>query len=109
MLLQLMPNMAADEHIIHRLLHTPKVPQHAAAQLVAAGVRITYAQLLDAANSVVEGVEVWVQAQQQQDTTTDIPPAAVAVCCGDCTVFSDSVSCIAVVQGCAWCGSFQHS
>jgi hypothetical protein len=54
-----------------------------AKQLVAAGMRITLAQLLDAANSMVAGVEVWVRAQQALGITTDIPAPAVAICCGN--------------------------
>jgi hypothetical protein len=50
---------------------------------VKAGVRITYAQLLAASRSMVAGVEVWVQAQQQLGVQTDIPEWAVAVCCVD--------------------------
>jgi hypothetical protein len=41
------------------------VPLNWALQLVAAGVRFSYAQLLAAANSMLAGVEVWVQAQQK--------------------------------------------
>jgi hypothetical protein len=66
-----------------RLLSLPDVTLQFAEQLVAAGMRITYAQLLDAANSMVAGVEVWVQAQQALDINTDIPAVAVAICCGD--------------------------
>jgi hypothetical protein len=59
------------------------VAKQFAEQLFAAGMRITYAQLLAAADSMVEGVEVWVQAQQALGIDTDIPAIAVAVCCGD--------------------------
>jgi hypothetical protein len=51
-------------------------------QLVTAGVRISYAQLLAAANSMVAGAEVWVLAQRALAETSDIPATAVAVCCG---------------------------
>jgi hypothetical protein len=73
------------EHVV--LL--PAVPLDAAVQLVAAGVRITYAQLLAAAKSMVPGVEVWVQAQQQLGVQTDMPAAAVAICLGDYWVSAD--------------------
>jgi hypothetical protein len=53
-----------------------------ATRLVAAGVRISYAQLLAAANSMVAGLEVWVHAQEQLGIQTDIPAAAEAVCTG---------------------------
>jgi hypothetical protein len=51
-------------------------------------VRISYAQLLDAVNSMVPGVEVWVQAQRELGIRTDIARAAVAICCSrhDCSV-----------------------
>jgi hypothetical protein len=78
-LLQLKPAVAEAAQVIDSLLHVSMVPDHVAVQLVAAGVRITYVQLLGAANSMVEDVEVWVQAQEQLGITTDIPPAAVAV------------------------------
>jgi hypothetical protein len=67
--------------VLQRLLHLPHVPLQQAQQLLAAGVRIPYAQLLAAARSMVAGVEVWVQAQQQLGITSDIPAAAVAICC----------------------------
>jgi hypothetical protein len=65
------------------LVRIPTVPVGEALQLVKAGVRITYAQLLAAACSMVAGVEVWVQEQQQLGIQTDIPAPAVAVCCVD--------------------------
>jgi hypothetical protein len=73
----------AGADVLQRLLHIPHVPLQQAKQLVAAGVRIPYAQLLSAARSMVAGVEVWVQAQQQLGINTDVPAAAVAICCGD--------------------------
>jgi hypothetical protein len=71
---------AAD--VLQRLVHLPHVPLQQAQQLVAAGARFPYAQLLSAASSMVAGVEVWVQAQQQLGVAYDIPAVAVAVCCG---------------------------
>jgi hypothetical protein len=68
--------------VLQRLVHLPHVPLQQAQDLVKAGVRISYAQLLAAANSMVAGVEVWVLAQQQLAVTSDIPATAVAVCCG---------------------------
>jgi hypothetical protein len=81
MLLRKAPALAVD--VTKRLLYLPSVPLATAEQLVAAGVRITYAQLLAAAHSMVAGVEVWVQAQQRRDVHTDIPALAVAICCGE--------------------------
>jgi hypothetical protein len=80
-LLRKAPALALD--VSERLLHLPSVPLATAKQLVAAGVRITYAQLLAAAHGMVAGVEVWVQAQQRLDVHTDIPAVAVSICCGE--------------------------
>jgi hypothetical protein len=79
-LLRKAPALAVD--VSKRLLHLPSVPLTTAEQLVAAGVRISYAQLLAAAHSMVKGVEVWVQAQQQLGVQSDIPMLAMAVSCG---------------------------
>jgi hypothetical protein len=85
--------------VLQRLVHIPQVPLQQAQQIVAGGVRIPYAQLLAAANSMVAGVEVWVQAEQpfmknrcdflRNDLNKkdgrirfDIPLGAVFICCG---------------------------
>jgi hypothetical protein len=81
LLLRKAPDSAAD--VTQRLIYLSSVPLDCAKQLVSAGVRVSYAQLLAAANSMVAGVEVWVQAQQQLGIEHDIPAAAVAICCGD--------------------------
>jgi hypothetical protein len=81
LLLRRAPATAAA--VTEKLLPLPDVALEFAKQLVAAGLRITYAQLLDAANSMVAGVEVWVQAQQALSINTDIPAVAVAICCDD--------------------------
>jgi hypothetical protein len=79
-LLQAVPALAAAAaDTAQRLISIPSVPPAYAVQLVAAGVGISCAQLLAAANSMVGKVEVWVQAQQQLGVQTDIPPAAVEV------------------------------
>jgi hypothetical protein len=99
------PALAVD--VTERLLQLPYVPLAIAKQLVAAGVRVTYAQLLAAAHSMVAGVEVWVQAQQRLGVYTDIPALAVAICCGEDWV---SHGCIGRLQlaarlpGC-WCNN----
>jgi hypothetical protein len=72
--------------VAQQLLALPSVPLGWARQLVAAGIRISYAQLVAAANSMLAGVEVWVEAQHQLGVETDVPAAAVAVCCGDVLV-----------------------
>jgi hypothetical protein len=70
---------AAD--VIQRVVHVPYVPLQQAKQLVAAGVRISSAQLLSAASYMVAGVEVWVQALEQLGIASDLPAAVVAICC----------------------------
>jgi hypothetical protein len=62
-------------------VRVPDISLDWAMELVAAGVRIAWEQLLAAANSMVAGVEVWVQTQQQHRVTGDIPLAAVTLCC----------------------------
>jgi hypothetical protein len=66
-----------------RLMQVPAVPLEAAVKLVAAGAHIHYAHLLAAADSMVAGVEVWVQALQHLQGKTDVPACAAAICCGD--------------------------
>jgi hypothetical protein len=80
-LLRKAPALAVE--VTERLLRIPSMPLATAEQLVAAGVRISYAQLLAAAHSMVAGVEVWVQAQHRLHVHTDIPVLATAICCGD--------------------------
>jgi hypothetical protein len=59
----------------------PAVTEWQAVQFCSAGVRISYAQLLDAANNMVLGVEIWAQVQRDLRIRTDISADAVAVCC----------------------------
>jgi hypothetical protein len=77
---------AATVSVSNRLVYTPLLPLELAKQLVEAGVCVSYAQLLAAAHSMVAGVEVWVDAQQQLGVQSDIPETAVLVCCGYCWV-----------------------
>ena len=65
------------------LIQLPAVPLTWAKRLVQAGVRITWAQLLEAARSMVLGLEVWVQALDQLDIQTDIPAAVSAMVRGE--------------------------
>jgi hypothetical protein len=81
-LLRLVPSTATATAITERLLQLPAISEEWALQLVEAGVRISYAQLLTAAESMLLGVEEWVCAQQYLGVPTDIPAAAVAICCG---------------------------
>jgi hypothetical protein len=73
---------ATQAAVTKQLLELPAVPLDCATQLVAAGLRITFAQLLAAVDSMVAGVEVWVQAQHHLGIPSNIPPVAVAMCCG---------------------------
>jgi hypothetical protein len=87
-LLRTAPATAAA--VTERLLSLPDVAMKFAKQLVAAGMRIKSAKLLAAANSMVAGVEVWVQAQQALGVNTDIPAVAVAICCGNTNAWVSS-------------------
>jgi hypothetical protein len=91
-LLRAAPVEAASAAAVECVLRMPAVPQQAAVQLVTAGVRVTFAQLLSAANSMVKGVEVWVLAQQQLGGQTDIPRDAVDICMDSVSVFKHWVS-----------------
>jgi hypothetical protein len=89
--------------ITEQLLTLPNVPLSMAKQVVSAGMRVTYAQLLAAASSLVEGVEVWVQAQQLLPITHDIPDIAVAICCrrdwvSGAKFLRDTLSCTTATQ-----------
>jgi hypothetical protein len=90
-LLRAQPATTTDVTI--RMLSLPAVPFSAAKQLVAAGMRVSYAQLLAAANNMVAGVEVWVQAQQQLGIANDIPALALDICCGHGWVSARSRDC----------------
>jgi hypothetical protein len=87
---------AATAGVSGRLATTPLVPLGLAKQLVAAGVRISYAQVLAAAHSMVAGVEVWVQAQQQLGVHSDIPATAEWVCCRQDWVSCKQKKCSAI-------------
>jgi hypothetical protein len=89
-LLQLHPSAATAAGVQHRLLHTPAVPEAVARVLVASGMRIRFAQLVAAANSMVEGVEVWAQLMSNVHALApeqcDMPMATIAICCPSCWV-----------------------
>jgi hypothetical protein len=71
----------AAAYTVEVLLRAPSVPLNIAKQIVSAGTRVGLTPLLAAASSMVAGVEVWVQAQQELGIQTDIPAAAEAICC----------------------------
>jgi hypothetical protein len=91
-LLQTAPTETTSGAAVECVLSMPAVTQQAAVQLVKAGMRVSYAQLLSAADRMVEGVEVWVVAQQQLGVQMDIPEDAVDVCTGDSSMFKRWVS-----------------
>lgn len=63
------------------MLHTPFIPLPLAAALLAAGMRFSYTELLDAAKQGVAGVDCWVQAASAQDCLPPgMPAAAVSMC-----------------------------
>jgi hypothetical protein len=80
-LLHRVANKATIAGVAGRLTLVPSIGIDVALQLVAAGMHITFAQLLAAADSMVAGVEVWVQAQKELKVKSDIPQAAYTVCC----------------------------
>jgi hypothetical protein len=80
-LLHRAPNKATVAEVEELLVFVPIMGLYWALQLVSAGVHISCAQLLAAADSMVAGVEVWVQAQQQLKMKSDMPPAAYTICC----------------------------
>jgi hypothetical protein len=106
-LLRQEPGTAAG--VKEQLLKLPNVPRSLAKQLVSAGMRINYTQLLAAASSMVEGVEVWVQAQQQLSAKSDTPKVAVAICCGENWVSVDArciwlkMACKMLLTQCGYC------
>jgi hypothetical protein len=100
----------------HQLLAIPCVPPAAAKALVAAGLRmqITGRQLVQAAYSCVEGLEVWVAAFDSagvphQEWAADLPLGMVHLCCGRkvpkqvCVQHVITSSTIAVQLGVAEC------
>jgi hypothetical protein len=92
-LLRAAPVEAASDAAVSCVLSMPAVPEQAAVQLVTAGLRVSYAQLLSAADRMVKGVEVWVLAQQQLGVQTDILEDAVDICRGNLSVFTRWVRC----------------
>jgi hypothetical protein len=82
-LLQAAPALAMSADVTERLVRLPSTSLKQAVKFVAAGVRVSYALVVAAANSMVAGEEVWVQAQQKLGIHTDIPAAAAAMCCGE--------------------------
>jgi hypothetical protein len=92
-LLRAAPVEAASDAAVECVLSMPAVPEQAAVQLVTAGMRVSYAQMLRAADRMVKGVEVWVLAQQQLGVQTDIPEDAVDICRGNESVYKRWVSC----------------
>uniref|UniRef100_A0A383VFL2 Uncharacterized protein n=1 Tax=Tetradesmus obliquus TaxID=3088 RepID=A0A383VFL2_TETOB len=74
------PTAAAAVGVAERALQVPAVPVDWAKHVLAAGMKMTYAQLVAAAHSMVAGGEVWVQAQHELGLQTDVPQAAVTIC-----------------------------
>jgi hypothetical protein len=81
-LLSVAPEVARAVGVAEHAVQLPSFPPPIAEQLLSNGLRISYAQLVAAADDKVAGVEVWVQAQQKLGIQGDIPAAAVAICCG---------------------------
>jgi hypothetical protein len=92
-LLRAAPVETAAAAAVECVLSMPAVPQQAALQLVKAGLRVSFAQLLSAADRMVKGVEVWALAQQQLGVQTDIPEHDVDICRCESSVYLRWVSC----------------
>jgi hypothetical protein len=80
-LLRAAPQAATTATAAQQLVRLPRVPLHVAKQFVQAGLSISYAQMQAAANSMVAGVEMWMEAQHQLGITADVPTTVVALCC----------------------------
>jgi hypothetical protein len=103
-LLHRAPNTAAEAEVAERLTFLPDICLDWAQQMVSAGVCISYAQLLAAANSMVAGVEVWVQARKKLKMKSDIPQAAHTICCSSKWVSAGA----ALVSTAAGVAYFKH-
>jgi hypothetical protein len=91
----------ASEHVV---LY-PAVAQWQAHQFCRLGVRIHHTQLIAAANSMVLGVEVWAQTQQEFEIRSDISPAAVAICCNNTNHWVSGMLLYSSKRGCCACGT----
>jgi hypothetical protein len=86
-LLHKAPKAATAAGVADNAVRIPGMPLQWAMHLLEAGVRISYTHLLAAAKSMVAGVEVWVLAWMHLGIPpTDIPAAALAICCRGCWV-----------------------
>jgi hypothetical protein len=83
-LLQAAPAVATAAGTAEHLLGIPALPFSFALQLVTAGVRVSYSQLLAAASNMVAWVEVWALAQWEHGVHSDLPEKAMYVCFDTC-------------------------
>jgi hypothetical protein len=62
-----------------------QVPRIVAAALLRNGAQVTWQQLLDAANSLVPGLQVWADVSRMLELPLhkSVPSAAAAIFCGD--------------------------
>lgn len=75
-------NPHAAETVSILLQSKPAVHLDISKALVAAGLRITYQQLFEAAHSNPEGLAVWFKAHQRLRIQTGFPPHVTNICCG---------------------------
>jgi hypothetical protein len=80
-LLRVAPTLAKATGLAECIVQLPAPPLPIAKQLVSAGMRISYKQVLAAAHGIVARVEVWVQAQKKLRKFGKIPSAIVSICC----------------------------
>jgi hypothetical protein len=79
--LHLAPTAATAAGVAEQLICLPAV---CAKKLLDAGVRISYQQLLAAANNMVDGAELWVyfpHHYNQLQSNNDIPADVATICC----------------------------
>lgn len=90
------PEMLAQDSV--QYLSIPNVPLNICEQLVKAGVRVNYEDLVSAARNCVERLHHWVQACDNVGSSATLEPSVRAVCCHTFTVSSISWAGSAVVS-----------
>jgi hypothetical protein len=84
-LMKRVPHLLQDSSIMSAITQVHQVPRIVAVALLRSGAQVTWQQLLDAANSLVPGLQVWADASRMLEVPLheSVPSAAAAICCGD--------------------------
>jgi hypothetical protein len=80
------PDLLQDSCIMSAITQqVHQVPRTVASALLRNGAQVTWQQLLDAANSLVPGLQVWADVSRMLELPLheSVPSAAAAICCGD--------------------------